>query len=189
MKHKLAPAILTLCVLHVGAAAALVAGRDAVPAPEFTHRGSADWIGSPPLTLASLRGQVVLVDVWTFACWNCYRSFPWLNAVQRRYATRGLRIVGVHTPEFEHEKPRASVERKVRQYGLQHPVMLDNDFSYWNALGNRYWPAWYLLDREGRVRAVHAGEVHAGDPRARRIEADIEALLAEPVASVNAPPP
>lgn len=167
-----------------GAARAVAPVEQGVAAPEFTHAGAADWIGSAPLRLEQLRGKVVLLDVWTFACWNCYRSFPWLNTVQERYAARGLQIVGVHTPEFEHEKVRASVEQKIRQYKLAHPVMLDNDFSYWKALANRYWPAFYLIDRQGRVRATYAGETHGGDAQARRIESDIEALLAEAVNAI-----
>lgn len=170
-------ALLLALALHMTLPAA---AAEPSAAPEFTHRAAADWINSPPLTLAALRGQVVLVDFWTFACWNCYRSFPWLNALDARWHDRGLRVVGVHTPEFSHERVRDNVEAKVAEYGLRHPVMLDNDFSYWNAMGNRYWPAFYLLDKRGRIRAHYAGETHRGDAQARRIEADIETLLAEP---------
>jgi thiol-disulfide isomerase/thioredoxin len=159
---------------------ALAAAASPPAAPEFTHGNPSEWINSPPLTLESLRGQVVLLDFWTFACWNCYRSFPWLNDLEARLHGRGLRVVGVHTPEFDHERERAAVERKVAQYGLKHAVMLDNDHSYWNAMGNRYWPAFYLIDRQGRIRAHYAGETHRGDAQARRIEADIDALLSEP---------
>ena len=75
---------------------------------------------------------------------------------------------------------RANIEKKVKEFDLKHPIMIDNDFSYWNALGNRYWPAFYLIDKQGRLRALYAGETHEGDPQARRIEADIRSLLAEP---------
>lgn len=153
---------------------------NAAPAPEFTHTQAEDWLNSPPLTLASLRGQVVLLDFWTFGCSNCYRSFPWLNALEQRLHARGLRVIGVHTPEFAHERLRAGVKYKVQQFELRHPVMLDNDSSYWKALGNRYWPAFYLIDKRGRLREHYAGETHAGDSQARRIEAAILALLAEP---------
>lgn len=148
-------------------------------APAFTHTRAEDWINSPPLKLESLHGKVVLLDFWTFACWNCYRSFPWLNEMEARLHSRGLQVVGVHTPEFDYEKVRANIEKKIREYGLTHPVMIDNDMSYWNAMGNRYWPAFYLIDRQGRVRANFAGETHAGDANAQRIEAAIEALFAE----------
>ncbi len=150
------------------------------PAPEFTHSAPEAWINSPPLTIADLRGQVVLIDVWTFDCWNCYRSFPWLKGVEERFGPRGLTVVGVHSPEFAHERVRASIERKVAEFGLPHPVMIDNDFSYWKALGNRYWPTYYLVDKRGRLRARFIGETHAGTDRARRVEEAIEVLLAEP---------
>jgi thiol-disulfide isomerase/thioredoxin len=149
------------------------------PAPEFTSRAASDWINSPPLRLADLRGKVVLLDVWTFGCWNCYRSFPWLNDLETRLEPRGLRVVGIHSPEFEHERDPAAVKRKMGEFRLEHPVMVDNDFRYWNALGNRYWPAYYLVDKEGRLRARFFGETHRGDPQARRIEASLERLLAE----------
>jgi thiol-disulfide isomerase/thioredoxin len=149
------------------------------PAPEFTGDRPEDWINSEPLRLADLRGNVVLIDFWTFDCWNCYRSFPWLNDLESRLQGMGLRVVGVHTPEFEHEHVRAHVERKVREFGLHHPVMIDNDYRYWYALRNNYWPAFYLLDRKGFVRASFVGETHAGDKRARAIESMLDELLAE----------
>ena len=159
--------------------AALITADHAPLAPEFTHSAQADWVNSKPLILADLRGQVVLVDIWTFECWNCYRSFPWLRATEAKFAPRGLRVVGVHSPEFDREKVRANIEAKVAQFGLHHPIMVDTDFSYWHALGNRYWPAYYLFDKQGRVRAVYAGETHADDAQADAIARDIEALLAE----------
>jgi thiol-disulfide isomerase/thioredoxin len=160
-------------------AQALLSTQTAEPAPEFTHSQQDEWINSAPLTLESLRGQVVLLDFWTFDCWNCYRSFPWLTALEKRLAKQGLRVIGVHTPEFKHERVRANIEAKVKEFGLQHPTMMDNDFSYWRAMNNRYWPAFYLIDKQSRLRAQYAGETHAGDQQAQRIEADIRSLLAE----------
>ena len=148
-------------------------------APEFTHRSEAEWINSQPLTLAELRGKVVLIDFWTFDCWNCYRSFPWLRTVEERFSARGLQVVGVHTPEFAHEKIRATIERKVKEFKLAHPIMIDNDFSYWRAMKNSVWPAFFILDKQGRVRKVVVGETHVGDSRARLVETEIEKLLAE----------
>ena len=148
-------------------------------APEFTHRMADEWINSEPLTLSELRNSVVLIDFWTFGCWNCYRSFPWLNGVETVYGKRGLRVVGVHTPEFDHERIRENVIEKVEEFNLRHPVMLDNDFSYWKAMNNRYWPAFYLIDKRGMLRAAFVGETHAGTARSRDIERVIEALLAE----------
>lgn len=181
MRHALfaATGFIVILALAAPGQAALTAPQQARPAPAFTHERPADWINSKPLTLESLRGQVVLLNFWTFACWNCYRSFPWLNELQTRLQDRGLRIVGVHTPEFDHEKVRANIEKKIAEFGLRPPVMMDNDYSYWNALDNRYWPAFYLIDKKGRVRAQYAGETHAGDAQARRIEADLQVLLNE----------
>jgi thiol-disulfide isomerase/thioredoxin len=147
------------------------------PAPAFTHRAAQDWINSPPLSLDDLRGKVVLIDFWAFECWNCYRSFPWLNDLAARLSPRGLQVIGVHTPEFERERDRRQVAEKVREFGLEHPVMIDNDHSYWRAMHNRYWPAYYLVDTGGTIRAVFVGETHAGDPRALAIEQQIEELL------------
>ena len=149
------------------------------PAPAFTHTDESEWLNSAPLTWEDLRGKVVLLDFWTFECWNCYRSFPWLNAMEARLEPRGLQVIGVHTPEFERERIRKNVEAKTREFGLHHPVMIDNDFSYWRALKNRYWPAFYIFDKQGRLRATYVGETHEGDRQAREIEAVIKDLLAE----------
>lgn len=147
------------------------------PLPEFTHTAERDWINSPPLTRDDLAGSVVLIDVWAFECWNCYRSFPWLKSLEVQLAERDFEVIGVHAPEFDHERERDRVAAKVEEFGLEHPVMLDNDFSYWRALGNRYWPTFYIVDRSGRVRGVFIGETHEGDRRARAIEGLILQLL------------
>lgn len=149
------------------------------PAPEFTHAETADWLNSEPLRIADLRGSVVLIDFWTFECWNCYRSFPWLNSLEDRFEDDGLIVIGVHSPEFERERDRQAVLAKVREFGLDHPVMIDNDFSYWRAMGNQYWPSFYLIDKQGAVRYRFAGETHEGDKRALEIERRIGELLAE----------
>ena len=148
-------------------------------APEFTHAASGEWINSAPLTLASLRGKVVFVDFWTFECWNCYRSFPWLKGMEARLEPEGLQVIGVHSPEFDREKVRDNIVAKVKEFGLKHPVMIDTDFSYWNAMGNRYWPAYFAIDRHGNIRAVFAGETHDGDEQAKEIESTLRTLLAE----------
>jgi thiol-disulfide isomerase/thioredoxin len=147
--------------------------------PEFTHQAAEEWVNSPPLSLKSLRGQVVLIDFWTFDCWNCYRSFPWLNEVYEKFAVQGLRIVGVHSPEFDHERQPQRVAAKVREFKFGHPVMIDNDFSYWKALNNQYWPAFYLIDKRGQLRYRFAGETHHGDRRALEIERRIGELITE----------
>jgi thiol-disulfide isomerase/thioredoxin len=165
-----AAAALALCAIGPASAA---------EAPEFTHTQASDWINSQPLTLADFSGRVLLVDVWTFDCWNCYRSIPWLKDLEARLAPQGLALLGVHSPEFAHEKERDKVIAKVKEFGIRHPVMLDNDFSYWTALGNRYWPAFYVIDKRGMLRGTFIGETHTGDRRAREVEALIRGLLAE----------
>lgn len=147
------------------------------PAPEFTHQSPDAWINSGPLSIGDLQGKVVLIDFWTFDCWNCYRSFPWLTAMENRLPEDQFMVVGIHTPEFEHEKIREDIVAKTREFGLHHPVMIDNDSSYWKAMHNRYWPSYYLLDKQGQVRAVFVGETHAEDEQAERIEKTIRLLL------------
>ncbi|MBV9697627.1 MAG: redoxin family protein [Gammaproteobacteria bacterium] len=163
-------------LLLAGAAAAAVAR--AAPAPEFTHRAAADWINSAPLTLQSLRGKVVLIEFWAFDCGNCLASRAWLDAVAREKAPAGLVVVAVHTPELPEERTAANVRAAVRRLGITEPVMLDADYSYWRSLGNAYWPAFYLVGRDGNLRGGAIGEMHRGSAPAQRLEAQIDALLA-----------
>ena len=129
--------------------------------------------------MEGLRGKVVLVDFWTYSCINCVRTLPYLREWHRAYKDRGLVIVGVHTPEFEFEKSPANVAQAVHDLGVEWPVVQDNDYSQWNAYGNRYWPAHYFVDARGRVRSFHFGE---GDyDGSERI---IRELLAEAGASL-----
>ncbi len=148
--------------------------------PEFTAKDQRDWINSKPLRRADLRGKVVLLDIWTFECWNCYRSFPWLNTLEKRLGPRGLLVVGIHSPEYDRERERSAVAAKAREFDLRHPIMIDNDFRYWKALGNHVWPAFYLVDKQGRIRDRFVGETHAGEAQADTIENAIVDLLAEP---------
>lgn len=128
----------------------------AYPAPELA--GIQGWVNSEPLTLAQLRGKVVLIDFWTYSCINCQRTQPYLSAWYQTYERDGLVVIGVHAPEFAFEKVPANVEQAVKAAGIRYPVALDNDFRTWNAYDNRYWPAKYLIDRDGRVRYTHFGE-------------------------------
>lgn len=169
-----------LLVMLTPASGRVVAAESAPPAPAFSHPAKEDWLNSPPLSWEQLRGQVVLLEFWTFACWNCDRSIPWVQDLQMRLGVRGLRIVSVHTPELAREKVRANVVAAVARRGITYPVMLDEDYSYWNALSNQYWPAFYLVDRQGRVRASYAGETHIGDAQALAVEQLLLKLLAEP---------
>jgi cytochrome c biogenesis protein CcdA/thiol-disulfide isomerase/thioredoxin len=144
-------------------------------APEFTDNQR--WFNTPgerPLTLEGLRGRVVLIDFWTYTCINCIRTLPYLKAWDQRYRDRGLTIVGVHTPEFPFEREAGNVEDAIAQSGLEYPVAQDNEYGTWNAHGNQYWPAKYLIDARGQVRYVHFGEGEYGET-----EKAIRELLAE----------
>ena len=126
------------------------------PAPEF--EGIQAWVNSQPLTMASLRGKVVVLDFWTYSCINCLRTLPYVRAWYDAYRKDGLVVVGVHTPEFAFERERDNVERAVRDHGIDYPVALDPDFGTWQAWDNQYWPAKYFVDRQGRIRFAHFGE-------------------------------
>ena len=141
-------------------------------APDFA--GDGRWFNTRPLDLEGLRGRVVLIDFWTYTCINCLRTFPHLRAWDARYRDRGLTIVGVHTPEFAFERKAGNVQDALARSRLRYPVLQDNDYATWNAWGNQYWPAKYLIDAKGRVRYAHFGE---GDYEAT--EAAIRMLLAE----------
>lgn len=148
-------------------------------APEFTHTQDNEWINTTPQTWQQLEGKVVLIEFWTFDCRNCYRTIPWLNDLYSRYKNKDFEIISVHTPEFEHEKKRENVLARIKEHNIQYPVMLDNDFSYWKALENQYWPAFYLVDKHGKLRGKTAGETHIGDANAMAIENAIQTLLTE----------
>ncbi|HEV8386561.1 MAG TPA: thioredoxin family protein [Nitrososphaera sp.] len=125
-------------------------------APELA--GISGYINTEPITLAELKGKVVLVDFWTYSCINCIRTIPYLNAWYEKYTDQGLVIVGVHTPEFEFEKNIDNVNAAVEKYGIKYPVVQDNDKDTWKAFENRYWPRKYLVDDEGYIRYDHIGE-------------------------------
>src|SRR5579883_1114338 len=120
--------------------------------------GIEKWINSPPLELSQLKGKVVLIDFWTYSCINCIRTLPYLKKWYDSYHKDGLVIIGVHTPEFDFEKNPDNVEKAVQNFGIKYPVALDNQFVTWRNFQNRYWPAHYLIDKEGRVVYVHFGE-------------------------------
>ncbi len=141
-------------------------------APEIFPGG--EWFNSPPLTLADLKGKVVLVDFWTYSCINCQRTFPYLKSWHQKYADKGLVIIGVHSPEFEFEKNAKNVEKALKDFGITYPVVQDNDFSTWRAYNNRYWPAKYFIDKDGKIRYTHFGEGEYDES-----ERVIQELLAE----------
>jgi thiol-disulfide isomerase/thioredoxin len=131
------------------------------PAPNFI--GIDKWFNSAPLTMAGLRGKVVLVDFWTYGCYNCVNTLPHVVKLHEKYANKGLVIVGVHTPEFPHEKSAANVARAIKRHGIKYPVAQDNSYATWKAYRNRYWPAQYIVDRSGKIVYTHAGEGAYGE--------------------------
>lgn len=150
----------------------------AYQAPDFV--GIADWLNSTPLTMSGLRGKVVLIDFWTYSCINCQRTQPYLNAWYDTYASAGLVIVGVHAPEFAFEQVPSNVQKAITEEGIKYPVALDNNFKTWAAYNNQYWPAKYLIDKDGRVRYTHFGEGSYAET-----ESKIRELLGEPSSAAS----
>ncbi len=161
--------VVSLLIALVAASPARAAVGDA--APEIRP---AAWINAAPGATAKLRGEVSLVEFWTFACWNCRNVEPHVRSWHERYATRGLHVIGVHSPELPQERVLANVEQYVKEHHIPYPVAVDDDFSIWSAFGNHAWPTWYLVDRTGTIRFRHVGEGGYEET-----EAAIERLLAE----------
>ncbi|MEG4216049.1 thioredoxin family protein [Microcoleus sp. Pol14C6] len=124
--------------------------------PEF--QGISQWLNSPPFKIADLKGKVVLVQFWTFACINCQRTLPYIVRWHQQYADRGLKIVGIHTPEFPFERDANNVKKALKEHQITYPVPLDNEFKTWAAYQNEYWPHLFLADRQGIWRYDHIGE-------------------------------
>jgi thiol-disulfide isomerase/thioredoxin len=148
-------------------------------APEITL---SRWINTKPLTPADLSGTPRLVEFWTFDCVNCRNTVAAMREMHGLYAKRGLRVLGIHAPEFARERDSAAVAAAVRREGIVFPVGLDNDHAVFNAFRNRYWPALYLIDRKGVIRSTHVGELHVGTRAWNNFCAAIESTL------VGAPP-
>ncbi|NEA36848.1 redoxin domain-containing protein [Streptomyces sp. SID13031] len=145
--------------------------------------GATDWLNSPPLTTAGLRGKVVLVNFWTYTCINWLRQLPYLRAWSAKYSEHGLVVIGVHTPEFGFESDLGNVARAVRELEIGYPVAIDSDYAVWSAFGNQYWPALYFADADGLLRQRHFGE-----GKYELSERVIQYLLAE-AGSTDAPGP
>jgi thiol-disulfide isomerase/thioredoxin len=125
-------------------------------APDFT--GADRWFNSSPLSIDKLRGKVVLVEFWTRECINCIDVLPHIKTFYDKYASQGLVVVGVHTPEYDEERDPALLQQAIDQFQITWPVVADNRYRIWNAYGNRYWPAIYLIDQHGQVVYYHVGE-------------------------------
>jgi cytochrome c biogenesis protein CcdA/thiol-disulfide isomerase/thioredoxin len=136
--------------------------------------GAVEWLNSPPLTPAELKGKVVLVDFWTYSCINCLRSIPYVRAWADKYKDQGLVVIGVHAPEFAFEKNIGNVKQAVAKLSIDYPVAVDNDYAIWRAFGNEYWPADYFIDANGKIRHHFFGEGDYAES-----EKVIQQLLAE----------
>jgi methionine-S-sulfoxide reductase len=145
--------------------------------------GATGWLNSKPLKRADLRGKVVVLDFWTYSCINCLRALPYINAWYDHYKDSGLVIIGVHSPEFEFEKNTDNVRQAVEKFGIRYPVALDSNMALWKAFNNRFWPAHYFVDAQGRIRGHHFGE-----GKYARSERTIRQLLTEAGAK-NLPDP
>lgn len=172
------PTFFRLAAVTLAFGAALVAAWPGIPAAALAEDassatatpgfdGATRWLNSPPLTAQGLHGKVVLVEFWTWDCINCAHVTPHVKALYERYAKDGLVVVGVHTPEFDEERAPAGVQAAIRRFGITWPVATDNGYRTWNAFGNRFWPAQYLIDREGNVVYRHVGEGNYEDTEAR----------------------
>ena len=143
-------------------------------APTAPEISSGNWINSEPLTLKGLRGRVVLLEFWTFACYNCRNTLPTVKMWDASYRDKGLTIIGVHTPELDYERNIDNLRREVAALGIKYPVVTDNDYSTWKQYKVEAWPTLFLLDKQGRVRWTHVGEGAYDDT-----ERVIKLLLAE----------
>ena len=124
-------------------------------APELS---AGDWINSQPIRLSDLHGRVVLIEFWTFGCYNCRNTLPFIKGWHDRYQDKGLTVIGVHSPEFDDERKVESLRREVASLAIRYPVVTDNDFKTWNAYKVEAWPTIFLLDKQGRIRWMHVGE-------------------------------
>jgi thiol-disulfide isomerase/thioredoxin len=128
---------------------------ESATAPELA---AGDWINSEPLKLKDLRGRVVLIEFWTFGCYNCRNTLPFVKSWNDRYRDQGFTVIGVHSPEFDDERKVENLRREVASLGIRYPVVTDNDYQTWNAYNVSAWPTAFLLDKQGRIRWMHVGE-------------------------------
>ena len=148
------------------------------PAPDF--QASGEWFNSDPLSISDLSGKVVLVEMWTFGCYNCYRSIPALKEIYDTYKDQGFEIVGVHRPEFAYEEDADNVAEAIQKHAVTWPVFQDNEAKTWRAYRTRAWPSFYLVDGNGTIRHTQVGEISEKYPYGLEpLKAAIEDLLAE----------
>jgi thiol-disulfide isomerase/thioredoxin len=154
---------------------ALVGGIAAMGGGSHPKLEAATWLNGQP----AIDHKVVAVEFWTFDCINCMRTVPAMRAIHKAYADRGLVVVGVHTPELEHERDVEKLRGAIARLDIAYPVAVDPDYAIWKSFDNQYWPTLYLLDKTGAVRYRHIGELHEGTPDWREVTRTIDSLLAE----------
>ena len=176
---QLAPPASAPMKVEAQSAASVVPVLDPDP-PDLV--GTQRWLNSPPISIEELtaRGEVVLIDFWTYTCYNCVNVFPSLKSWHETYDDLGLTIVGVHTPEFDFEKEIGNLTAAVERYGLTYPIVQDNEYATWRAFDNRYWPSLFLIDSDGSLRYRHIGEGAYADT-----EQIVRALLIEAGADLS----
>ena len=166
----------------MGIVSTKTAALEVTPLPTGPHApliNNTVWLNTNPLTPDQLNGRVVLIDFWTFDCINCVQTIPAVRQLYQQYRDRGLIVIGVHSPEFQHERDLNNVKDAVARLGVPYPVALDNDFATWNAFGNHYWPAIYLIDKRGIIRFSSIGELHQNTAAWSEVTDLIETLLRE----------
>ena len=140
-------------------------------APELA---TGTWLNSEPMTLASLKGKVVLLEFWTYGCYNCRNTLPAIKSWYKKYTGQNFTVIGVHTPEFSSEKILSNVRKRVKELGVEYPVVTDNEYNTWDAYHQEYWPVVYLIDKKGIIRYAHIGEGAYDET-----EREIQNLIAE----------
>ncbi len=164
--------LLAAAATLLGASAGANAATAPFEAPEFS--GISQWLNSEPLTIKQLRGKVILVDFWTYDCINCINTLSHVVQWHDKYKDKGLVVVGVHTPEYAFERKTENVRTALKRFDIRYPVAQDNRYATWNAYNNRYWPAFYLVNKKGQVVYTHFGE-----GQYEQTEARIQQLLAQ----------
>jgi thiol-disulfide isomerase/thioredoxin len=162
---------LTKLMLNSFGSSAEYKSSETVAAPELA---AGEWINSEPLKLSDLRGRVVLIEFWTFGCYNCRNTLPFVKSWDDRYRAKGLTVIGVHSPEFDEERKVENLRGAVSSLGIGYAVVADNDYQTWKAYNVEAWPTFFLLDKQGRIRWMHVGEGHYDEA-----ERQIQKLLAE----------
>ena len=176
---KILPRVLGLGVLAIAVAFGFSSAQNTdTPAPEFQATGI--WLNSPPKKVADYKGKVLLVNIWVHSCINCHNSLPTLRDWYTKYKAQGFEIVGVHTPEFESDKDPVELKKSLLEDNVTWAVFQDNLEKTWKAYNNRYWPAFYFVDRNGKIRFTHAGEISSRYPDAiPGLEKKLQGLLAQ----------